>query len=191
MSLRDQLLAKGLVSQKQARASDQQAKRERKEAEGHQRRAHEVRAEEEARRTAEREAEARRKAEVRKANELRAEAEHHAVRVRQIVLANRLGGRGPIRYHHRRVDSPRLGVLMLNERLAFSLRAGMAGVAAVVEEQGVSYHVVTRRAAEKLAQVAPEALVAWVQDTQGISHPAEAFEARTWEADFRARRVAS
>jgi uncharacterized protein YaiL (DUF2058 family) len=189
MSLRDQLLAKGLVSHKQARISDQQSKRERKEAEGHQRRAHEVRAEEEARRKAEHEEDVRRKAEVRKANELRAEQEILGHRVRQIILANRLGGRGPIRYHHRRSGSALVGSVMVNERLAFSLRAGLAGIAELVDGASVSYVVVTRRAAEKLAEIAPETLMTWVQDTKGISTPEEAFEARMWESDLRARRV--
>lgn len=192
MSLRDAFVAKGLVSKKRAREVSRELKEERKQAQGHKKSKKARRAEQQsqaaraeaaakAERTAAREADA----EARDAHEMR-------YRVRDLVRAHRLGGRGPIPFHHRSFGSSRVGTLQLRESLARDLRAGRAAVAAYVDDDGTTVHAVIGEAgARKLDLFAPEALVHWVRDPSALDDPAEVLGRPAGEVDLRAHRVRS
>lgn len=190
MSLRDQLLAKGLVSEKRAKQIDRELKSERKSEQGQRDRLAAAAAEAAAKAKADAEAAiearlaARREAEAaRAAHELR-------YRVRQIVTANRLAARGPVPFHHRTIDGPRIGRLQVSEDVARELRAGRLAIAGYHLDNGTVEHVVVaKRAADKLAEIAPAALVFHVTDSSHFSDPSEAFLRRDWEPSLRPHRV--
>lgn len=190
MSLRDQLLAKGLVSKKDADRVNRELRQERKASQG----ARESKAEQDRaeKQKAEAEAAAKRAAqeEARRAF-AEAQAAHEAVhRIRQIVLGNRMGGRGPIPFHHRQHGSDRLACLYLKETLARDLRNGEAAIASLRRENGgYDYLVVTRRAAEKLMVLEPERVVHWVRDAAHLGDPAESLLTRSWESGLGPHRV--
>jgi polyhydroxyalkanoate synthesis regulator phasin len=114
MSLRDQLIAKGLASKKQARKANQEMKRKRKSDQG-------SRAQEKALRR-EREAEAKKEAEARAAarreRNLEQKATEERRRGQQIVSGNRVGANGPIPFHFRKVDGRTLGRISVHNRAA-------------------------------------------------------------------------
>jgi uncharacterized protein YaiL (DUF2058 family) len=190
MSLRDQLLAKGLVSKKDADRVNRELREQRKAAQG----SREAKAEQERaeKQRAEAEAAAKRAAHeaARKAH-AEAQAAHEAVyRVRQIVLGNRMAARGPVPFHHRVHDGARIGRLQVKEELARDLRNGDAAIASLTKEAGgFDYVVVTRRAAEKLAELAPERLLHWSRDAGHLGDPSESLLLRTWESQLGPHRV--
>lgn len=189
--MRDQLLAKGLVSSKRARQVDREARRERKKGHGNQARKRELEAAAAERERAEREArEAQRRRARAEYEEQRAQMER-ALQIRHTILGNRLKGGGPVPFYHREVDGPRILRLQVSERMAHALRAGEAAIVAHNDGREVEYVVVTRRAAEKLHELAPRLVVFWVQDLEGISEPDHAFAERGWEPSLRPRRATS
>ncbi len=110
--------------------------------------------------------------------------------MRQIVSANRIAARGPLSFHHRSIDGVHLGVLWLSEPAARDLRAGRLAIAGFRRDDGsAEHHVVTERAAVKLTEVAPEALVHWVTDSEHFADPAVALMRRDWETSLRPHRV--
>lgn len=190
MSLRDQLVAKGIVSKKDARRVNQELREQRKQDQGaRDRKKHLERARADAEK-AEREEALQRRLIERKAREGVREAHELVHRVRQIVLANRLGVRGPIRFFHKRRDTARLGFLQVNEAIGRKLRAGEVSIAELDEGDAASWHVIPRRAAEKLAELEPDRLVFHVTDTAGISAASEAFWPKDWESDIGPHRLA-
>ena len=182
MSLRDQLIAKGLVSKKQARKANQDLKRRRKAEQGSRKREREL----QRKREAEAKAEAEARSQARRERNVAQRQEEEARRGEQIVAGNRVGARGPIPFHFRKRDGKRLGRMSLSQRAAFELRCGRAGIAWLTGEE---YVVVTGKGARKLAEVAPERLVFWVEDTKGISDPSEQFLHRQWETALGPHRV--
>lgn len=177
MSLRDQLIAKGLASKKLARKADLALKRQRKAEQGSRARDTELRRKQEA--EAEQAAEKRAQARRQRNLEQRAIEEKH--RGQQIVVGNRIGAGGPIPFHFRQVDRRRLGRIEVNKRAAFDLRCGRAGIAWLDKDD---YVVVTGKGARRLLEVAPERLVFFVEDTTGISEPSEQFLYREWETSL-------
>ncbi len=190
MSLRDQLLAKGLVSEKRAKQIARELKDERKSDQSSRdakrvREAEEAKAREESAATA-----LAARLEARRVAQAEIEARESVLRVRQIVQANRVGAKGPIPFHHKRVDGPGIGLLWLSEGAARDLRAGRLGIAGYRREDGSAEHfVVTERAAQKLAEVAPAALVHWVTDSEHFSDPSQSLMRREWETSLRPHRV--
>ena len=116
-SLRDQLLAKGLVSKKQAQRVDRELKDERRAEQAIRKSKFELRTEEAATRAAaEAEAAARRKAE-RDARETRKEAVERELRVRNLLAGNRLRpGRGQP-FWHRSFDGRQALRIEVNQEL--------------------------------------------------------------------------
>lgn len=190
MSLRDALLAKGLVDAKRARKLDREAKEERRARQGSRGRQHE---EEEARRAAEAATEAARVEQARQDREAAAAAReaHELVhRVRRIILDNRLGGRGAVPFFHRVGTTGRIHRRQVSDELARDLRVGRAGIACLLRDDGTwEHHVVGERAARKLAEIAPEALVHWVGDDADLLDPSEVFLPPLGEPSLRPHRV--
>lgn len=191
-SLRDQLLQKGLVTKKQAQRVNRELKDERKVEQAQRKSKSELKAEEDALRAAE-EAElvARRKAE-RDEREARKDALERELRVRNLVSGNRVRpGRGQL-FWHRSFTGPELLRVEVSTGMAYELRSGQAGIAALRrswEATEVEYVVISRKAALVLLELAPEHLVFFVEDVAGISDAAEAFLERRWEASLGARRA--
>ena len=134
---------------------------------------------------------ARRKAE-RDAREAETSAAERELRVRNLVTGNRLRpGRGQL-FWHRSFDGRQALRIEVSTGMAFALRSGEAGIAALVrswEGADLEYVVVTRNAALALGEVAPEHLVFFVADPAGISEPDHAFLERRWEATLQPRRA--
>lgn len=173
MSLRDQLVAKGLASKKDARRVTQELRADRKQTQGSRRSQAEIDAEERARVAAEHAERTRRKALERKAREEAREAAELAGRVRQIIRTNAVRSRGAYRFYHRAMDGRHLHRLEVSERVAFKLRCGEAAVAALPDGPEPEYLVISERAAQKLAEIAPHLVVHWTRDTRGLADAAE------------------
>lgn len=189
LSLRDQLLKAGLVSKKDVDKANRDKKAERKRKQGHRKRKGQARAEAEAARQAALEAELLAKAEARKERDEAREVHERVHRIRQIILGNRMGAKGPLPFHVHSLDGRHLHRLQLPERVAFGLRCGELAVAALQDDDEARYYVIPRRAADKLADLAPEHLVFRVTDTHGISAPEEQFLQREWEPSLRPHKV--
>jgi uncharacterized protein YaiL (DUF2058 family) len=187
LSLRDQLLAKGLVSKKQAAKAKRDLKRSRKNSQGHQKKKRVV-AEEE------KEA-ARHESAVKEAARLvaaqarkRAEAEmQRAIALRKIVLGQRIGVRGPLRFHHRPLLGTAVVRQQVSEAAARALRAGAMGIVAMRGRE-VEYFVLARAAVQEVLKLAPALVVFFQPDGDGADDTEFAFTERTWDADLRARR---
>ena len=189
MSLRDQLLKAGLASKKDVRRANQELRSERKHDQGHREKKRDVEAAEAAERAAAEEQALKERAAARHDREAVREEHDREHRIRQIVLKNRLGGKGSVPFFHKTADGRHLHRLDVNDRMAFGLRCGELAVAALPEPDGTSYHVIRLKAADKLAEIAPETVVFRVTDTAGISRPEEQFHERLWDATLRPRRI--
>lgn len=190
MSLRDQLLKAGLVDKKAVARANREAKEARRDDQGHRQRQKQAQREAEARAAAEREARLREKAEARRAREEAREAAERSVRVLQIVRANAVRGRGTVPFHMIGADGRTVHRLMVSEPIAFKLRCGELAVAEAPAGGGRAAElvVVSLRGAQRLAEVAPEAVRFRVVDTRGISAPEEGFLRAEWEISLRPHR---
>lgn len=187
MSLRDQLLQKGLASKKDARRVDQERLAERRREEGNAKRKRSLEIEKLALAEAARVAELEEKRQARAVLDARREAAERELRLRQLVDAHRVKARGPVPYFVVR-PSGRLVRLDVPELIAKGLRCGeFAVVADPHVDDGVA--VVARKGALRIAEVETQAVLRWVQDTVGISAAEEQFSQREWAPDLRARRV--
>lgn len=188
MSLRDQLLKAGLANKKDARRVDLEKKQKQKAEQGQREKAR-VLAEKQAREAAEQAEQAERERLLtRKQREQERSEVERALQIRQIITANRMGARGTTRFYFKDLDGKRVHRLMLPEAIAFKLRCGMLAIAALPGPEP-TYHIVNKRAADRLADLAPELLVFRVLDTKGISRPEEDFLHQQWEPSLRPHRV--
>ncbi len=189
MSFRDQFLKAGLIDKKSAAKIDRAAKEDRKAAQA----ARETKTASERARQAADQAERERRVAQAAADRTRAEAEraaHETVhRIKQVAMAHRMAGRGPVPFYHRRLDGPALACLTLRESLARDLRNGGAAIVGFRDLGGFVYVVVPRRTAERLVTFAPEAIVHWSPTPDHLSDPAESLHLRLWETTLRPRRV--
>jgi uncharacterized protein YaiL (DUF2058 family) len=190
MSLRDQLLKKGLVDKKRAQQIDREAKAERRAEQGQRERKRVVEQREAERARAEAEAAAHARALARKQAELAREDAERPARIRQKILANRIRGRGPVPFHVRAPDGRTLRRIEVHPNVAWKLRAGELGVAALgwprEEWEAV---VVNAHAARELRALDPAIVCFLNEDTTGISAPDLAFGEPVAQPDLRARRV--
>lgn len=190
MSLRDQLLKKGLVDKKRARNVERELKRERKQKQSQRQKKREV----EAARAQEEQARQDAVVAVRQQARAAARAARDAVeresRLRHIALSNRIRSRGRVPFHHRATDGRRIHRLEVGERVAWKLRAGEAAIVALrYGEREPEYVVVHAGAAKALQEIDASVVVHLVTDTQGISAPDEAFLEPEWEISLRPRKA--
>ncbi len=190
MSLRDQLVAKGLVSKKRARKVEREIKQERKQAAAHRPKKRDLEREAEARQAAEAEAADAARRAAHEARQAAREARERALQVQNLLKGNRLAlGRGH-RFWFRRPASPRVSEVQLSSGLAHQLRAGEAALALLVHPTGDEEVVaIPKSAAKRLQQLAPHQIAFFVQDTTGISAPDLALHQRDWEAELGPRRA--
>lgn len=188
--MRDLFVQKGLVSEKRARQVDRELKEERRHAQGDRRAKREVETEERARAEAELEAAVAARKAAAEADAAARGAHEHVHRVRQIVLRNRVGARGPVPFFVREPGGTRVVGLSLPEAVARDLRAGRLGVAALRGDDGVAMlHVVAERAARKLAEVEPGALWLFVTALDHLADPAEGLLRKDWTSGLGPHRV--
>jgi uncharacterized protein YaiL (DUF2058 family) len=191
VSLRDALVAKGLVSKKDARRVNQEAQADRRAAQGARRAKSEVESEAAVALREAEEAAVRERAAARRARELAREADERAIQVRQLIRANQIRSRGKYRFYHRAVDGRRIARLEVSDHVAWALRCGECAVVAIFDGPEATYGVVNARAATRLLELAPERVVHFVVDTKGLSDPAEALITPEWEISLRPRRWAT
>ena len=184
-SLRDQLLAKGLVTAKQARKSAQQQKADAKAKSGQNKRKKLLKAEEQARDTAAREAALNEKLGARAARESERARMERALQIRNLILGNRISDRGPCVFHHRDLDGKKLIRMLLSPGMVDQLRRGDAAIVAMDGQYGL----MSGSGAEKLDALAPQLLVFWQRDQKTLSRPDQKPLDRTWEPSLRARRA--
>ncbi len=177
MSLRDQLVAKGLASKKDKRKANQNLRERRKKSQGARRKQRQVLAEAEARKSKElHEIMARRAAARRDQEQIRAllgRKQH----VYSLIRDNEVRSRGRIRFHFPDLEHRFIEVVEVSHSVATSLRRGHAAIVAFDHGGRVEYRVVSATAAVKLHEIAPELVLFHVRDTNGLPDPAEEF----WE----------
>lgn len=189
MSLRDQLIAKGLVSKKRAQRLDREAKRDRKARQASKKKRKNAEAEKAA--AAKREAEAREKARRDARDQAASQREAHELRfrIRDLVRSRRMAGRGPVPFHFRMPQTTRIGCLMLSDTLARDLRSGRSAIAGYLGHEGPEWMVVPRATAEKLMELGPEWVAHLVPDKSHLDDPSQSVMHRTWESALGPHRV--
>lgn len=190
MSLRDQLVAKGLASKKDARRVERELKDQRRAEQGSRQAKSATEAEQRARAKAEAEARHAEKLAERRAIEARREAAERALRVKNLLDGNRLRPGSGQPFWHRSLDGRHLLRMDVSSGTAWQLRSGEAAIAGI-ERHGnhVEYVVVPRKTALVLREFAPEHLVFHNDDTEGLSAPDLDFLRRQWEPSLAARRA--
>lgn len=189
MSLRDQLLKKGLVSKKRARAVDQQAKRDRKANQGKKKRKRELKAEADAKTAAEaNEKHAARKS-AREASDAARDRYESALRVRNLILGNRMDNRGAHPFFHKAKDGVRLLKMSVHPRVAQELSRGNLAIAFLDQGNRESYVLVPRATAATLIELDASVVVHWSQGG-GPPDPSEAVFKGEWEPSIGPHRLA-
>jgi uncharacterized protein YaiL (DUF2058 family) len=190
MSLRDQLLKKGLVDKKRAQQIDREAKAERKANQGQRERKNVVQAREAADREAALKAAAEARAVARKQAELARDAAERPARVRQKILANRIRGRGPVPFHVPAPDARTVLRIDVHPNVAWKLRAGELAVAALGwPGPDLELVVINAEAALELRDIDPAVVCFLNTDTSGLAAPDLAFGEPVAQVDLRARRA--
>lgn len=189
MSLRDQLIAKGLVSKKKARKVDRQSKAERKAAQGARQKKKQRQREALAAQEAERLAAESQRREAARSRQAAREAVERPLRIRNLLLGNRLTlGRGQ-RFWHRSPSGRTLGELQLSSGLARQLRSGDAALAWLEHRSHGQVVAIPKRTAQAVAELDPSVLLFFVEDPTGLGATDLGFHERTWEPDLAARRA--
>lgn len=189
MSLRDQLLAKGLVSKKQAKRADQEARQERKQQEGALKRKHVREAEAHQQAEAERMAQVQDRQVRRAAYEAQRAQTERALQIRNTILGNRIRTGGNVPFHHLAPDGRTLPRMWVGRAVAEQLRRGDAAIVAESSRMDSPFVVVTRQAAVKLDAIAPQLVVFWARDAVGAAAPDQQILARDWEPSLRPHRA--
>lgn len=190
MSFKDAFLAKGLVSKKDVRRVNDESRRQRKESKNKQRKKRALEAEAEAESARAQEKALRERGEARRQREAETTERERVPRVRQIIVSNRVGSRGPYGFFHRAWESARILRINVSEEVAKQLRLGELGVVALDQD---TYVVVGKRAIAKLEELDPGRIVFWVEPSTGPTGPADALlspgQNPEIAPDFRPRRA--
>ena len=189
MSLRDQLVAKGLVSKKKARQLNREQKEERRQAQASRKKKKHLQREAAAQAAAEAEAKEQQRREARRATQAERDALEQRLQVRNIVLGNRMPLGRAQRFFHRGPDGRTVVASQVSSGLAFKLRCGEAALARLDHPTWVEVVAVPRRAAERLHALAPDQLLFFVEDPTGLSAPDLQFHQRDWEVELGPHRA--
>lgn len=189
MSLRDQLLSKGLATKKQARKNNRDARRDRKQRQGRRDKSSVERAEQAAQAKHSKEEAKEQKASQRRAREEETSAKEQGERVRQMIEANKITAPGRTSFYHRRLNSGSIRRMELSPKICWMLRCGEAGVAGYKVGDREVYQVVPKKAALRIRTLSEATLVFLVEDTNGISEPDEAFLVKKWDASLQPHRL--
>lgn len=178
MSLRDQLLAKGLVSKKDARRVTQELKHERRSEQGNKQRKAVLAAEEQKRVAEERERATAERLAARRAAESEKERHERAIRAHQILVGNQVKSTGPLPFWFRSRDGRTVLRLGVQRQVAEALRDGRLAIAWLDRGNRGEYVLIRASGAERLAELAPELLV---HVATGPVAPGDGLYARDWE----------
>lgn len=188
MSLRDALLAKGVVNKKDVARVNRELKDERRAEQGSRRGHSETEREEAQRLEAEREAAAAERKRERDEREARRVALELRLRIDNVVRTNAVRPGSGQPFWHKTFGGTRIARLEVSSGIAYQLRCGEAGIAAhtppAAGEGEMDYVVLPKKAIHKLRALAPERVVFFVEDTNGISEPDCRFLTRVWETDL-------
>lgn len=189
MSLRDQLLAKGVVSKKKAREVNRELRQERKQKQGQRRKKNVVAREEQAAVKAAMQAELDARRAARQARDAEKATRARELQLRQLVAGNIVRGGGPVPFHFR--EGSRVGRMQVSDRIAWKLRAGELGICRLVSPWGEPEEVIVRaRAAQRLLELGASDRVLFFQpDPSGISAPELMLPQPPGEPDLRAHRA--
>ena len=185
MSLRDQLIAKGLATRKQAKKIDQETRLRRKAKKGKKKKRQVIEAAEEAARKAAKHKRLNDKRDARLARESERERMERALQIRNLILGNRIHAIGQQRFHHRSADGRLVLRLNTSPAMVERLRRGEAGI---VSADG-AYVIISRQGAQKISDLAPHLLVFWEPETRGLSRPDAQPSPRDWPPEAGCRRA--
>lgn len=186
MSLRDQLLKKGLASKKDARRVDQAARKQRKHEEGNARRKKALKREREAAEAAEKAAELEKRLRERAEREAARDRYEHALRVRNLVLGNRTTNRGDHRFFFRAEDKTTVREMRVQKPVAEALANGTLAIAWLDQGTRVDYVLINAAAAAKLHEADAEHIV--LHWATGARADHEQLLERDWDPSLRAHR---
>lgn len=187
MSLRDQLLKKGLASKKDARRVDRDLKNQRKREQGSKKRKAALAREEKARLAAEKEAQAAERLAARKEREAARDRYEHALQVRNLLLGHRLKNRGGHPFHFKAKDGRTVLRMFVHPRVAEELTLGTLAIAWLDHGNRDEYLLIGRKGAEKLTEIGAEnVLVHW---HRGEPDASERPLHRDWDPSLRPHRV--
>ncbi|MEN0060931.1 MAG: DUF2058 family protein [Myxococcota bacterium] len=182
-SLRDQLLAKGLVDKKRKRKLDRELKAERKQQQGSRKRKKEQEREAAEAERQRREADQAARMAERLRQQAKAEVVQRRLRARNLILGNRVNpGRGQ-RFFFVKPDR-HIGEVDVSSGVAFQLRCGEAALAQLEDGHLNEVFVIKRKAAQLLSEIAPEHVRFFVADPDGLSAPDLAFHKRDWPVEL-------
>lgn len=189
MSLRDALVAIGLVKKKDVARANRELNEERRAEQGGRRPQAEIDRELAAQRAEAEAAEQAARLRERDEREARKADVERRLRIENVLRANAIRpGKGQP-FWHRAHASPQVLRLEVSSGVAWQLRSGEAGIAASVRADLVDYVVLPKKAIHKLRELAPELVVFFVDDTAGISAPELHFHTREWETDLAPHRA--
>jgi len=189
MSLRDQLLKSGLVNKKAARRLDREQKQARKSKQGSKQRKNKIRREREAAEAAKREADSAARLAQRREREQVRDRYEAALRVRNLILGNRVKNRGSHPFYIRDRDGL-IHRMDLHPKVATELSNGRLGVARLDHGTRVEFVLIGSNAAERLAELDPSVLVHWTPGPHPPD-PSERLLQRDWEPSLVPHRVAT
>ncbi|MEZ4318998.1 MAG: DUF2058 family protein [Myxococcota bacterium] len=188
MSLRDQLLKSGLVSKKDARRVDQQVRQEKRIEQSQRKKKKHLE------REAAAAAEARKAAELETLRSERREREaakdryEQALRVRNLLLGNRVKNRGNHRFYFKGRDGKTVRSLEVQPGVAKELANGRMAVALLDHGTREEYVLIGHDAASRIAELDPTVLLHFTPGPH-TPDPADALLERDWETSLRPHRV--
>jgi uncharacterized protein YaiL (DUF2058 family) len=188
VSLRDQLVAKGLASKKDAQRVNRELKAERRADQAQRKSKSELEAEAEALRAeAERQQLEQKRAEREAQQQARNEVER-TLQVRSLLKDNKLRTGSGQPFWHKGIDGQQLLRMEVSSGIAYQLRCGQAGIAALKHKEWLDYVVIPAATVHRLRELAPELVVFFVDDVTGISEPENRFLERKWDTSLRPHR---
>lgn len=188
MSLRDQLLKKGLASKKDLRRVNQQSKKKRKKQQGAKRKNSVVEREEQAARQAREERERQERLEARQKAEAVRDRYERALQIRNVLLGNRVQGRGDHPFFVKGPDGRKLQRLGVKRAVAEKLSSGALAVAALDLGNRHELVLIGAEAARKLTELGAGGLI--LHWARGEAEPGDGLLLdRDWEPSLVPHRV--
>lgn len=188
MSLRDQLLKAGLASKKDAAKVKRELKQKRKEAQGHKRKKKHVERERRAAEAKARAEEKERLIEEKRAREAARDRYEEALRVRNLVLGNRVKSSGKQPFWFKGRDGRTVHRLDVHRKVAEELAHGRLAIARLDHGNREEPVIIGRDAAERIAELDPSVLLHFAPGPHG-GDPAEELFQRDWEPSIGPHRV--
>ena len=189
MSLRDQLLAKGLATKKDARKANRDLKKKRKQKQSKREKRSITEAKERQKTASQQAKKLAERQQERRVREVAREADERALRVLQMIQGNRIGHQGRTIFHFKKRCGRKVGRMEVSEKVAWMLRCGEAAIAGYEERGQEVYVVISGKAARRISELDGDSILFLTEETAGISSADEGFLKPTWEASLRPHRL--